>query len=128
MENTYPEFEFLMFARSLLNLTVKGVSETGAQLGRKLEYVFGKATGNSHNIERSKNMLKQLQSIGIFDTPTGRAYLESYSQNVYKVPGVLQNNGRFMRESLLMGPNGGLKVQSIWENNRLITIELFGGK
>lgn len=27
-----------------------------------------------------------------------------------------------------MGPNGGVKVQSIWENSKLITIELFGGK
>lgn len=49
-------------------------------------------------------------------------------RNVYKIPGILQDNGRFMRESLLMGPNGGLNVQSIWENNRLITVELFGGK
>lgn len=93
-----------------------------------MEYLFGKATGKAHNIERSKSMLKQLQSIGNFDTPTGRAYLSRYLQNVYKTPGVLQNNGRFIPESLLMGPNGGVKMQSIWENNRLITIELFGGK
>ena len=128
MKNIYPEFELFAFARGLLNLTVKGASEAGAQIGSKLEYIFGKATGKAHNIERSKSMLKQLQSIGIFDTPTGRAYLNRYLQDVYKTPGVLQNNGRFMRESLLMGPNGGVKVQSIWENNRLITIELFGGK
>lgn len=71
MKNTYLEFELFTLACSLLNLTVEGASEAGVQIGRKLEYVFGKATGN---------------------------------------------------------PHGEWKVQSFWENNRLITIELFGGK
>ena len=37
-----------------------------------------------------------------------------------------QANGRIIKESLLMGPYGGLKMHSIWEGNKLITIELFG--
>ncbi|MCS3203029.1 hypothetical protein [Candidatus Bacteroides intestinigallinarum] len=48
MKNTYLEFELFTLACSLLNLTVEGASEAGVQIGRKLEYVFGKATGNPH--------------------------------------------------------------------------------
>lgn len=29
--------------------------------------MFGKATGAAHNIERSTGMLRQLESVGIFD-------------------------------------------------------------
>jgi hypothetical protein len=101
----------------------------GAQIGTKLEYVFGKATGSVHNIERSKGMLKQLKSVGIFDNAEGRSLLKSHLESVFNsTEGILQSNGRYLRESLLMGPNGGLKVESIWEGNRLITVKLLGGK
>lgn len=74
-------------------------------------------------------MLKQLQNVGIFDNAAGRSLLQSHLEGVYKTTkGVLQSNGRYLRESLLMGPNGGLKVESIWEGNKLITVKLFGGK
>ncbi len=100
-----------------------------ARIGTKLEYVFGKATGSLHNIERSTGMLKQLQSVGIFDNAVGRSLLKRHLKAVYNgVEGILQSNGRYLRESLLMGPNGGLKVESIWEGSRLITIKLLGGK
>ena len=36
-----------------------------ADFGKKLEYIFGNATGTSHNVERSIAMEKQLNSIGI---------------------------------------------------------------
>lgn len=42
--------------------------------------------------------------------------------NIAKV----QSNGRLLRESLLMGPRGALKVESIWENGKLITVVLIG--
>lgn len=100
-----------------------------ANIGTKLEYVFGKATGSAHNIERSTGMLRQLESIGIFDNAEGRSLLNGHLQSVYKgSKGMLQSNGRHLRESLLMGPRGGLKVESIWEGNKLITIKLMGGK
>jgi len=74
-------------------------------------------------------MLKQLQNVGIFDNAAGRSLLQSHLERVYKnIKEVLQSNGRYMRESTLMGPNGGLKVESIWEGNKLITVKLFGGK
>jgi len=39
---------------------------------------------------------------------------------------MLQENGRVVRESILMGPNGAVKVRSIWEGAKLITFELYG--
>ncbi|WP_345231342.1 hypothetical protein, partial [Olivibacter ginsenosidimutans] len=48
-------------------------AKTGANIGTKLEYVFGKATGSAHNIERSTGMLRQLESVGIFDNAAGRS-------------------------------------------------------
>lgn len=99
------------------------------KLGKKLDFLFGKATGNKNNIQRSTTMLRQLNSIGIFDNDTGRKLLKNHlvkvlnnSKNVLAV----QTNGRLVRESLLKGPNGLLKVQSIWEGDRLITVILFG--
>jgi len=38
----------------------------------------------------------------------------------------IQSNGRIIRESLLMGPRGGLKVESIWDGTKLITVKLLG--
>ncbi|WP_196602046.1 hypothetical protein [Pectinatus frisingensis] len=39
-----------------------------------------------------------------------------------------QENGRVVRESLLSGPNGVIKVESVWDGSKLITATLFGGK
>lgn len=98
-----------------------------ANIGTKLEYVFGRATGSAHNIERSTEMLRQLESVGIFDNAAGRSLLKSHLESVYSgTEGVLQSNGRYLRESLLMGRNGGLKVESVWEGNKLITVKLLG--
>jgi RHS repeat-associated protein len=106
----------------------KLASETGINIGMKLEYLFGKATGSAHNIERSKDMLRQLERVGIFDNAAGRSLLNSHLESVYSgTKGILQANGRYLRESLLMGPRGGLKVESIWEGNKLITVKLLGG-
>jgi RHS repeat-associated protein len=104
------------------------VAKSSASIGTKLEYVFGKATGSAHNIERSTGMLRQLESVGIFDNAAGRSLLNSHLESVYSgTKGILQSNGRYLRESLLMGPRGGLKVESIWEGNKLITVKLLGG-
>lgn len=98
-----------------------------AELGSKMEYLLGKATGSAHNIERSKAMLNQLESIGLRDTSQTRKLLSEHLGEVLQQKGVLQENGRVLRESLLMGPQGGVKVQSIWEGNKLITVILHGG-
>ena len=96
-------------------------------LGNKLSYVFGQATGSVHNIQRSTDMLNQLNRIGIYDNATGRAYInQKITEAYYNIQPILQSNGRYVREFLIMGPNGVLKMQTIWEGAKLITIELFG--
>lgn len=99
--------------------------------GKKLEYIFGNATGNKHNIDRSIAMERQLNSIGIFDDPFGRKLvLDNLSDSFDNPSSILktQENGRIVRESLLSGPNGVLKVESVWEREKLITVKLYGGK
>ena len=99
------------------------------QIGNKLDYVFGQATGSVHNIERSTTMLRQLESIGVFDNKIGKNYLKEHLKDTFKVTKeIVQPNGRVLREPLLMGPNGGVKVESIWEKNKLISIIIIGGK
>ncbi len=110
---------------SNVNKTIDIVPE----IGSKLKYLFGKAAGNLHNIERSTTMAKQLSRIGIFDDAKGCHYLVEHLAEVLNNPSScvkIQDNGRVLRESLLMGPTGGLKMQSVWDGNRLITVELFG--
>ena len=50
--------------------------------------------------------------------------MEHYSFN-NTTNGILQENGRIMKESLLTGPNGVAKMQSVWDGDRLITVEIF---
>ncbi|MDL2302374.1 hypothetical protein LJC58_08465 [Lachnospiraceae bacterium OttesenSCG-928-D06] len=110
-----------------------------------MDYAFGNATGSKHNTDRSSSMASQLSRIGIHDTPNGRAVLNSHLQNVVKDPSniaqiqvrsyiakELPGQPRIQytattRDSLLMGPGGGLKVESVWDNNRLLTLLLKGG-
>jgi RHS repeat-associated protein len=99
-------------------------------LGRKLEFMLGNATGNQHNIDRSAELAGQLQRIGLPDTADTRQLLNGHLSDVLNdaanIVGI-QENGRVVRESLLMGPLGGAKVQTIWEGNKLITVNIFGG-
>ena len=37
----------------------------------------------------------------------------------------IQENGRIAVDSLLSGPNGFAKITSIWNDNKLITVNLF---
>ncbi|MCC5945592.1 MAG: hypothetical protein JJT94_11710 [Bernardetiaceae bacterium] len=97
-------------------------------IGKKLDFVFGKATGRLHNIQRSTAMQRQLNSIGIFDNEIGRSYLNSHLGKVLNnSKNILSSKDGFItRESLLMGLNGGLKMQSVWKGQDLITIKLMG--
>lgn len=73
-------------------------------------------------------MLQQMEPIGLSDTPINRLIVEEHLQNVVRNPNnIVRNQGeRQTRESLLMGPNGGVKLQTVWENDKLITINVFG--
>jgi hypothetical protein len=73
-------------------------------------------------------MLRQLNRIGIFDNEKGRNYLwQTLWQQYYNNSGVVQSNGRVVRDMLLNGPNGSVKLETIWEGAKLITMEIFGG-
>ncbi len=92
--------------------------------------MLGKATGSLQNIQRSQDMLRNLQRIGFYDDSDTRALLEDHftqtlnnSTNILKI----QDDGRIVREALLMGPLGGVKIETIWDGDRLITMKLFGG-
>ncbi len=108
----------------------KRINGNAPILSQKLDYVFGKATGRQHNLDRSLGMLRQLKSIGIHDTPTSRADMATHLKQVFHDQNsIASENGNWIkRESLLAGPGGFLKVESTWKGPQLITIVLKGGK
>jgi len=74
-------------------------------------------------------MLNQVNRIGIYDNAAGRNILTEALNRVINDPSNIariQDNGRVVRESLLSGPGGVLKMETVWEGTRLITINLFG--
>jgi len=126
----YMKFKPLTLAPGIVGAgaaTAPAFTQAQPVLGRKLDYLFGFATGNQHNIHRSTAMLNQMNRIGISDTAANRAYMTTALTNAfhYAQP-IAQGNGRYLREFLLMGPLGGLRVETIWEAERLITIFLIG--
>jgi hypothetical protein len=84
-----------------------------------------------------------MNRLGIHNTPAGRAYLSSHLHGVVQDPSnivetftkTLPDGRTFrseVRESLLSGPGGFLKLESTWEilsdgTRRLTTIIPFGG-
>jgi hypothetical protein len=78
--------------------------------------------------ERSASV-PAINRIGIFDNAEERAYVTQNLQEAFANPSnvITQANGRVLKESLLSDPNGVVKVNSIWEGNKLITVEVFGG-
>lgn len=73
-------------------------------------------------------MERSLNSIGILDNSEGREYMTQQINDAFNNinSGIKQANGRISVETLASGPNGLLKMQTIWEGNKLITINLFG--
>jgi len=112
-------------------VSVRAEKKVVPELGQKLEYIFGNATGAKHNIDRSIAMERQLNSIGIFNNESGRKLVQENLINTFNDASSVaktQENGRIVRESLLAGPNGMIKMESVWEGVKLITVQLFGGK
>jgi hypothetical protein len=83
----------LNFSDSKIEPNPEAVSESGytnvgkggsksADLGNKLDYIFGKGTGNKHNIQRSQSMQIELEKIGIYDDLSGRDYLTQHLNKV----------------------------------------------
>ncbi|UAW63749.1 hemagglutinin repeat-containing protein [Mycoavidus sp. HKI] len=102
-----------------------------SKIEEKLQYFFGKATGIEHNIERSRDMLRQLERIGLSDTPAARQYLSKSILEAYGNPRSFVRtleNGHVLRESLLMGPNGAATLETIWVGNLLSTGKIIKSK
>ena len=118
-------------------------SGSSADLGNELDYQFGKAGGNRHNIDRTNGLKAEMDKLGFNDTAENRAYFEQYyndvlnsSNNIVGVPetasyienGVTHYYTVTTRESFLMGKYGGAKVTTYWDGNRLLTIKIGSGK
>ena len=73
-------------------------------------------------------MLRQMERIGLRDNPQSRQYLAEHLNGVLNdtTNVVARDGGRVVRESLLMGPNGTVKLRTVWEGNNLLTIMIFG--
>ncbi len=97
------------------------------EFGRKLDFIFGQAT--VPNVQRSVGMLQELRKIGINDTAESRTYVANHlTQVLNDASNIVQRAGdRTIRESFLMGPTGGVKLESVWEGTKLITVKIFGG-
>ncbi|WP_158675784.1 PA14 domain-containing protein [Nocardia stercoris] len=108
----------------------QGLMNTGHREGNvyaiiqegKYDYMFGRVDSNSHNTARSQQNMGQFMSIGIYDTPQGRAYIDqslmdSLQSNSSIVRAWCDQYGDFeIRDSLLQGPTGGiLKLESTWK-------------
>jgi RHS repeat-associated protein len=99
------------------------------EIGRKLDYLFGLARGSVHNIQRSTSMLAELRRIGLNDTADARGLVQAHLGRVLNHASniVSQTGGRTVRESFLMGPTGGVKLETVWEGTKLITMKVLGG-
>ncbi len=100
-----------------------------AELGNRLEYFFGNATGSAHNIERSQEMLASLSRIGITNDAEGRALLEDFLQSQYDDKSSIssEENGKTIRDGLLAGPGGFAKMETVWRGAKLITGLIYSG-
>ncbi len=74
-------------------------------------------------------MGRQLSAIGIHDTPVWRSFLHDYFMDVLRDPSNVARvteDGKTIKESLLMGPRGGVKVETIWNGHLLETFKVYG--
>ena len=124
---------------------VEGVAEP--DFGNKLDYIFGKAKGNQHNLDRTAGMESELaKKMGIADTPANREYImqkirgsyfdgssissiEQMSYVAKELPGKPTINWTgTTRETFITGPDRGAVFQTLWDDNVLKNIIVRGGK
>lgn len=104
----------------------------------KIGYLFGRATGKSHNINRAKQNARQMARLGIEDTLQShqmiRAHLEKVALDKTNVAATYSDQyGDYeVKESLFAGPSGEFaKFESTWEvtpdgRHRLTTVIPYG--
>lgn len=105
----------------------------------KYKYLFGKVKADPHNTPRSLQNLNQLARVGIYDNAEGHALLEEALREAVatddNIASTFQNEwGTFqVRDSLLVGPRGLLKLETTWQvmdggRLRLTTVIPMGGR
>ncbi|MEV5539826.1 hypothetical protein AB0L13_23505 [Saccharopolyspora shandongensis] len=105
----------------------------------KFDYAFGKVNSNKHSAKRSNQIKIELSHIRIFGNPKGREIVREHLDNVVRSDNNISQvsdhswGHRQVRESLLAGPGGFMKLQTVWQeksdgNLQLITLIPFGGK
>jgi hypothetical protein len=104
----------------------------------KIGYLFGRAGGRAHNVERATENAAQMRRIGVPDNAEGRALLRKHFDQTARTSSNVTNtfsneHGTFeVRESLLSGPGGHVKLNSTWQVmgggvRRLTTAIPYGG-
>jgi hypothetical protein len=124
--------------------TADGTSSTADQGSKavvddkKCDYLFSRAAPDAHNSPRSLQNLSQLNRIGVFDNPEGRNLIAQNLNNTVSTDSNIVRTfsdqyGTFqIRDSLLAGPNGVLKLETTWQmmtdgRLRMTTVIPMGG-
>ncbi len=118
-------------------------------LERKLDYLFNQNIApDFHNTPRAIQNARQMQRLGLWNTPEGREIVREHLQQVLQTnnnvveqftktfvdkTGTTVKTDIEVRESLLVGASGKFaKVKSSWEvipdgTRRFVSAELYGG-
>jgi RHS repeat-associated protein len=98
-------------------------------LGNKLDFLFGLAQNigpnAANNIQRSTTMLEDMESVGLKDSPEVRQYVSQKMAEALNDPAALQQiqgNGRKVIDVFLTGPGGNIKLETVWQGSKLITL------
>ena len=75
-------------------------------------------------------MLASLSRIGITNEAEGRALLEDFLQSQYDDKSSIssEEDGRAIRDGLLLGPGGFAKMETVWRGAKLITGLIYSGR
>ncbi|MGP9418052.1 hypothetical protein ACT3RT_03515 [Ewingella sp. AOP9-I1-14] len=79
---------------------------------KKFDYLFGKATGNSHTLDRTNQLALEMKRLGVADHINGHAVLAEHFTQATKNPNNIVKKytdqyGSFeVRESFFIGPSG----------------------
>ena len=122
-------------------VAVDGAGRISVQIdAKKFDYLFGRAGGRDHNIDRTKQNVAEMKRLGIPDNPEGydmiTRHLSDAVQNKSNVTKTFSNEwGTFeVRQSLFAGPSGKFSIfESTWQvlpsgERRFSTLISKGGK
>lgn len=105
------------------------ISSIKPNIGSKVEYARGNASGSVHNVRRSLDNAAQLSRIGIHDNIIGREIVEASFKNAFNsnIDLIMNSAGSTKVYTLIVGPGGFLGMESVWTGSKLVTFIFFGG-